>query len=303
MGWSRQPKAFSEVNFGAHPPKDYYFDPDLIAYYSEYFQSVENSCLILYLDSIVGWLAMAQRSDCLDYHGFPVRFHFFSAPENVPPGLDEYLLSVLRDSAQGKQIRILWNDVHFLFSKKINLSEKLFSYIDLKKDEPTILQDVRGSYRSLINKGRREIDLQISAEDTSWESFSEAKRFHEKVAGRQTRSDLTWKLQHELLLKSKAFLLRGSLNGALVSLTYVTHANQEAFYGFGVYDRELMHAKVSLSHWPLVAAIFHAKKMGLNYFNLGDVGPDFPTTKEENIALFKRGFSSDLRKEIVWTIN
>lgn len=303
MSWKAELKTFKEVSFGIRQPTDYYLNQSILEYYAAYFESEEISVLIYFSDTIVGWLGMTLRKDVLDFHGFPIRFISFCESSRIPVGLDIFLLKILEESAQGKPIKICWNDVQHLFPTQVNLYENNFCYVDLAKDEASILKGVRSSYRSLINKGKREVEIQVTAESTTWETFLEAKKYHEKISGRQTRSDMTWEIQYKLLINSKAFLVRGCIDGSLVSLTYVNYANLEAYYGFGVYDRELMHAKVSISHWPLIAAIFHAKKIGLKYFNLGNVGPSFATSKEENIALFKRGFSSDLRKEIVWTIN
>ena len=58
-----------------------------------------------------------------------------------------------------------------------------------------------------------------------------------------------------------------------------------------------MEQKVAIGHYPILVSIFEAKKRGLSIFNLGKIGPNFPSKKEEDIALFKKGFSTNIRSK------
>ncbi len=179
---------------------------------------------------------------------------------------------------------------------KIRIVENVEGWCDLNESEEDLLRHMRKSYRSLINWGRRSLDLQlVSSAKPDKEAFMAFKALHIEVAGRQTRSDQTWQLQYEAICENHSYLILARLEGRLVAGNLIVCGNDEAYYGVGVNDRELFHDKKGIGHWPLVAAIFEAKRRGHKTFNLGNVGPTFENEKERDIGFFKKGFTDRMQ--------
>ena len=52
---------------------------------------------------------------------------------------------------------------------------------------------------------------------------------------------------------------------------------------------------MAIGHYPIWFSILEAKKRNLKTYNLGHVGPTFVSDKAHDIAVFKKGFSNNLR--------
>jgi len=175
------------------------------------------------------------------------------------------------------------------------------TYIDLTLDSGLIKANIRKSYKSLINWGERNIEMiLVDSRNADSVLFSKFREFHVAVAGKQTRSDRSWDLQFEAILKNQAFACFGFFESQLVSANYILLGAEDAFYGVGVYDRRLMAEKKPIAHYPLYFSIMHAKQIGIKLFNLGVLNRA-QNEKEEGINHFKLGFSktTDVRKSFL----
>lgn len=173
---------------------------------------------------------------------------------------------------------------------------QLSSYVNLKLSEDQIKKSIRKSYRSLINWGRRELVLkEINNKNLNFEMFDEFRKFHIRVAGRETRSSETWNMQYELIKEGKAFVILGFLGERLVSGVLTLHGSREAYYAVAVNDRELMAENKPLAHFVINQSILRAKELSLETYNLGEIAnPEF-NDKEMAIAKFKKGFTSTVK--------
>ena len=164
--------------------------------------------------------------------------------------------------------------------------------VDLARDAAAIKAALRKSYKSLVNWGLNNLELRVlDAQRANRDAFLAFRDFHRAVSGRSTRSDETWEIQFEMIRHGEAYAVLGSRDSRLVSANLVQHSASEAYYGVGVYDREMMAQRVPLAHGPLFHSILHAREIGLRKFVLGDVGAS-PDEKLGNIARFKRGFAT-----------
>jgi len=128
----------------------------------------------------------------------------------------------------------------------------------------TLHQDLRKSYKSLINK-RTPIECDVE----------ELHTLHLQEAGRETRSQETWDIQQEMVDQKQAFCLRTEKAAALFLY------NQEVCY-YGV------AASQEDSHPIIWSAIQKAKDLGCRWFSMGD--QMFTNDKAGSISKFKRGF-------------
>ena len=54
--------------------------------------------------------------------------------------------------------------------------------------------------------------------------------FHEKIAGRQTRSKETWKINEKMILDNKGLLIKVSENKKLISYTFIFFNKENSIY-------------------------------------------------------------------------
>jgi hypothetical protein len=195
--------------------------------------------------------------------------------------------------------RILFYDNPFLtaayYSKIEKTQTEFASYIDLSLSEAELKSNIRKSYKSLVNWGEKNLRIELIDQDNAdYEKFILFRDFHIRTAGRKTRSERSWDLQFESIKNQEAYLVLAFFEEKLVSGTLVLYGKQKAYYGVGVYDRELMAQNVAVAHYNMMYSIFHAKKIGLRQFDLGHHNEGAGNEKEVNIFHFKSGFTNQI---------
>lgn len=173
----------------------------------------------------------------------------------------------------------------------------------LEGSEADLLRPLRKSYRSLVNWGRRSLNLtHINRENPDRAGFDRYREFHLKVAGRVTRPLDSWNIMFDTLKRGMGELSLGEdMQGRLLAATLVIDGAAVAQYASAVYEREEFDQP--LAHWPVVSAMLRAKDRGMKYFDLGVIpSQDAASEKEFNIGRFKRGFTDRFVYRIVWTL-
>jgi hypothetical protein len=174
--------------------------------------------------------------------------------------------------------------------------------VNLELSEEQIFGNIRKSFKSLVNWGKRELSVQIMSQgNADAQLYEKIKQFHIQVAGRKTRNDLTWEKHFESVRTGEGYIVIGSFEGMLASVAIRLHGSEEAFYGVGINDRTLME-KHPVGHYPLLRAILHAKSIGLKRFNLNEIDPVENDEKANNISGFKKGFSKTLIPRTIYSV-
>lgn len=179
---------------------------------------------------------------------------------------------------------------------------------DLTLSEKEIHGALRKSYKSLVNWGRRHLDLKaVDRTNPDRGAFEDYRAFHRRIAGKVTRAAGSWEAMFALMRDGHGELLLGYLDGDLVSGTMIADGLHQAIYMSAVYDRERFDKP--LGHWPLYAALLRAKGRGLRAFELGDVPvKPAPATiaaepeaeKAYAVGQFKKGFATHIQARRVW---
>jgi FemAB family protein len=181
------------------------------------------------------------------------------------------------------------------FSQVINLS--------LSKEK--LWQQVRKSFKSLINWGKKNLNIEVYEKDNI--QFSKVELFRElhiHVAGRETRSLKTWEQQYDMVKNGEAFLILAFLENELVTAAFFSFNRQCCYYGVSASKRELFDKP--LSHFILWEAIRKAKDLNCALFETGRQiinrkSLSLPK-KELGISTFKRGFGgkTQSRLNLTW---
>ncbi|MGB0383335.1 MAG: hypothetical protein ACPGWR_00805 [Ardenticatenaceae bacterium] len=181
--------------------------------------------------------------------------------------------------------------------------------IDIYWKESDLSRQIRKSYKSLINWGRKNLSLRILGPKTiKPQDMENFRQLHIQAAGRETRSAKTWDLQYDMVCNKEAFVILGYLEQVLVTAAFFTYNPNYCYYGVSASNRELFDKP--LSHSVIWTAILHAKSLGCRYFEMGEQlypnqGHDsIPTQKELGISTFKRGFGGQtvVRLDLLWKI-
>ena len=160
---------------------------------------------------------------------------------------------------------------------------------------------IRKSYKSLINWGSKNLGiLRVNRESGDFSLLEQFMNFHIKIAGRQTRSNESWKLQYDMAKAGVGEMTLAYLDEKLVAASFFADYVNTTHYFTGVYERELFDH--GLSHYMVYdgicqsAARGNSKKLTLEYFDTYESDP-----KMCNIQFFKKGFAETLEPVIFWT--
>jgi len=188
----------------------------------------------------------------------------------------------------------------YLLSKGGSASPAFSKVIDLSNEEAYLKAQLRKSYGSLVNWGIRELNpVVVGKDNVTWEMVEEFRQLHIREAGRETRSEASWKRQYEMVQAGEAFLVFGRLEEQLVSAGLFICSDTTCFYGVSASRRDLFEKP--LFHSLMWVAIRYAKKNKCQYFDVGEQHyPNHPqsirpTRKELGISEFKAGFGGDTK--------
>jgi hypothetical protein len=173
------------------------------------------------------------------------------------------------------------------------------SIIDLFEDERELWSNLRKSYKSLINRGKKAFNLSIiDHNNPDVKSHEIYRELHHKTAGKVTRKKETFDVQFEMLKKDKAALICLQEDGKYIAFSYFLHHNERVYYGSACNDND-HESDVPFEHYIIWAAIDYYKKRNFQSLELGwqQYGPqlfDHPDAKDINISFFKRGFGGKI---------
>jgi FemAB family protein len=187
-----------------------------------------------------------------------------------------------------------WYEQAVMRGAKPQLKHELF--INMRPDIEIIRNHFRKSFKPLVNKEIKgwSLDILDKPNPDLWEQF---KLLHLAVAGRKTRSDLSWNIHLEDIGRQCGFLVY-MLNekGGMEAGGFFNNSRDEGMYAVAAYNRDLFDKP--LGHIIQYKAIQELKNRGVRWHKLGlkPLISDHPkpSEKEINIGDFKQGFASHL---------
>ena len=166
--------------------------------------------------------------------------------------------------------------------------------VDLSLSLKKIKLNFRKSYRPLINKGLKDLNIKIH-QKISDKLFEEFRAMHKDIAGRITRPIESWSEQKKQIDASESFLITVSDDsGNMIGGGLFTGSHYQGNYCVGAYRREFFDKP--LGHVVQMKAIEIFKSKGLHWYEIGPkhlkVDKNPGTDKELSISHFKEGFST-----------
>ncbi len=177
--------------------------------------------------------------------------------------------------------------------------------VDLSLPLEVIRLKFRKSYKPLVNKGNKHWKIEVHEQVTD-ELFEKFKSLHEFVAGRKTRTNLSWSIQKKQINSSESFLITASDDSKdLVGAGLFTFSHFHGLYCVGVHKRELFDKPIG--HPIQLKAIETLKKKSVTWYEIGqkhlNIDRTNPTEKELSISHFKEGFCTHVIARQHLTIN
>jgi hypothetical protein len=257
----------------------------------------------------------------------PARIHFaadaYATPENVK-AIVEHILAVGR--LAGIDSVLLGED----FAPELALMHSLppgsryaaevwsSPVLDLRHSQAEIAQDIRKSYRSLINWGRKNLQLQYwsgpELDDTTIRDLVKIMEDLKSEVYARYGSGATAELYLYPMLACRAAEGEVSVarmaDGEIVGFSVTTDLDGVAYYALGAYSKG---ATKSAAHFMLHDAIVRAKARGNARYVLSRPFPaPLSTTRTvpehlfarfQNIEFFKAGFSKRREHLVVYSID
>ncbi|MDC0253279.1 hypothetical protein OAK75_00175 [Bacteriovoracales bacterium] len=272
-----------------------------------YQNPLNHSFLISQGDKEILLCPVYTESHRITHMDFPVKF--FQSEEFL---LDKNLSRIISLELKNIQVKsetkfipvILTPSLTKAFFYKI-IGHDLYyrAQVDLNLSSELLFKNLRKSFKSLVNWGKRNIDIKIiSSENINHNSFVEFKDFYEGVSGKK-KAQSEWSSIKSQILNGTAFSVNGYIKNKLCSVSLFFVGEKEGYYGLGAYDKKLTEKKVPISQWPMFAGIIHLKKKMKNIVTLGVIYNSCQDKKELDIFHFKLGFCTDVRQETVSLLN
>mgnify|MGYP000126009902 FL=1 len=189
-----------------------------------------------------------------------------------------------------------------LLSNNSATKNKYILGVDLKKSNSELKNNIRKSYKSLINVASKNWNVKKleKRNDQIWNLYKE---LHKDVSGKKTRSDKTWDCQLEMIINKSAILYYVNDNSnKMVAGAFFEFTKDETYYSTGAYKKEGTYK--SLSHLLLYNAILDLKKKNIKWLLLGEK-TFYPNIKDKNekelnIEKFKSGFQTNIFRNLIY---
>ena len=319
---AKYPAAFASA-FTENP----LYQPQSLRYYQAYYadEFTELSFAVVLAGKVLARVFLTVRQQQLSYFGLPLVWYL--NPEVDPQqqqGAFKVLCKELNKLRQQHQVvGIRYQQAagnadlftEYLLEQGFSAQVRWQLQLDLTQPVEALWQQLRAVYHSNIQFGQQQLQYQLlsatptiapsypntPAQIASWQApsaqcLASMQSFHIAIAGRETRSDLSWREQEQMLQTGEAFALLGVTDQQqLVSTGLFIFNSVRCYYGVGVYERSLFEHPIS--HDLVWRGILQAKALGCVWFEFGDIpfsgqllGDALPSAKEVNIGHFKRGF-------------
>jgi hypothetical protein len=166
--------------------------------------------------------------------------------------------------------------------------------IECRENLDDLKRAMRKGHIADIKEAHKLMEFQVYDENNiTLEIFQAYQDLHFKAAGRMTRPQVTFDLMFEMISKGLSFLISAKMEGKFVGFSIFEFYKHRACYSSAANDPE--YSKFPISHGIQWEALKWLNQKQTAYYDIGGQHftsqiHDLTSLKEQNIALFKRGF-------------
>lgn len=208
-------------------------------------------------------------------------------------------INTFNNSINNFERRLLENGYYSTINYSLN--------IDLTLSLEEIKTGIGSNFKNLINKSLAKWNYNITdinnidENQSTWQAFRE---LHFKEAGKRTRSDLSWDMQHSSIKAGDGMLISAiDESGEYIGGSLFLFSPFEGIYAVSVYRRNLPN--IPVGHGIQWLAVQKLKELNIQNYRLGEwiLPKDLKNydKKNQNINFFKENFASTLKSEICYT--
>lgn len=231
-------------------------------------------------------------------------FKFFNIDEYL--SIPHYIQELLQKKIQSKFIKNLFNffkdsNTKFLLpceeynDEFIKLDDCEVLDISLEKSLKEVLTNYRDSTMNRLNKKFDGLSYKIVSKEECKKEWSDFKSLHKIVAGKSTRSDLSWKLQYNNVINGSSIFIYSKYKEKFIAGCLFDCSRDDVKYSVSVTDPEYKKFNCNLKIISL--AIKYAKSTDLKNFHLGVMNQSETDIKKKNIHDYKKNFCRKINKK------
>lgn len=247
-----------------------------------------------------------EKYDSGKLYGTIVEDHI-DAPIILDSLVEKKVYQKIDEIAEEYKLQKLQFQIDPLAFEKYNILQKynyldqsnLLHVVDLTGDV-NLLSECRKGHRSDIKRILKNKEFEvfyIDSENPDYKIHEEYRELHHKCAGKVTRPKETFDAQFEKLKSGNAVLFGLKYKGKNVAYSYFEHHADKAAYASAADDPN--HDDMHLYHALIFCAMEYLREKGFKYIDMEPPSCPSPQLgelldkKQDNIALFKRGFRGD----------
>jgi len=277
-----------------------HFISSQIFYEEEYNNIIENNSFLICDDKEICIVKLYNSSEKIFFGiQFSENFNYSKGKKTIKKIIDVFLTFRISPFFLNNYCSSnLHNYFLYLSSKHFVMTESFEIFVDLSKSEQELWSGLRKSYRSIINKSKKELEVVKTYITNEWDNFKE---IHKTVSGRSTRNDMSWDIQKKRVSNKFAKVYYIKKGNRIIGFSYFNLGNDYAQYAVGAYLKQEFES-LSISHLILWESIIDLKRHGFKFVYLGRSIPleDKNDKKLKAINDFKTGFSNLITKNIVF---
>ena len=279
-------------------------EPMYLSYQKKYNENKIYSDILLNLDKnnlLNLTLEKTKNSNLksLNFYGNPIFLK--NSNENIKLKVFEELKKILTLHEINEIIykkKLSLNEVEKISKKKFSNEIVVENYIDLNKSLDEIRKNFSKGHKHILNKDYKDLIYEVfDYKNYTKNQIEEMRELHKKVSGKVTRSLESWKVNEDMILNKKGFLVKVKENDKLISYSFIFKNFEEAIYFSSCTLRDKFITYKNITHKSIWKCISYLKDSNCKKFHLGISKTLYSKKnidqKRKNIERFKSSFGGE----------
>jgi hypothetical protein len=236
----------------------------------------------------------------LSFLGMPMRVLSEGFNQNELQDIVKIYLNKIQSKHIVKNLISFEQNLYPQKESQVEIDSFQWVMVDLKNDEEMIFKNISKGHKSSIKSGQKGLRIEcFDRSNFNLDKFNLYREFYNRVTD-VNKAENFWEAKKRILLNGEGFLLLGYIEEELGAASYFLNGDKDVYYGFGVYNRDLMKNGISLTHWPLYFSILESKKRDFENFVIGYIEKSEQSEKLNAIFDFKKRFTTEIYNEVFY---